>query len=370
MRFGKRATMKLTVLILLSALHLTECFQAPISPQSIASNQGSRVQVHSSSSSSFSSDTNLPPNDDISRRSVLAQGLALGAVLTGMPSMSNAAVGSLPEFQDSNAIVQGLTIRVADKSQQEAMISFLSDGFDFQVLRQRINGGIEEVWMGFGPEQTSIPDDFTIPVSSFARYGGHASICVLYDPTLTSALYRTGNDAPGTNIAYLQVGVPAYRISQMVKSGGKVLDAYGIVNVVSPSGLPMRGIVGISPDPIMFVAINCESVSKSKAFYEQLGFVEQEYPFARPNKGMGQFEPPQPPKSVYMAPSQNCMGVLLLPSRKKPVVNPVVESLNIVYTPSSGASPDDVIAPFSDPSGVSIAFQSAAAFEAEEKITR
>jgi hypothetical protein len=58
-------------------------------------------------------------------------------------------------------------------------------------------------------------------------------------------------------------------------TGGQINDAYGFVNVISPCGLPMRGIVGISPDPIMFVAINCANVQQSKAFYEQLGFVEQ-----------------------------------------------------------------------------------------------
>jgi len=61
----------------------------------------------------------------------------------------------------------------------------------------------------------------------------------------------------------------------MVKNGGSVLDAYGIVNVISPAGLPMRGIVGIWPDPIMFVAVRCQDVQKSRVFYEQLGFVEQ-----------------------------------------------------------------------------------------------
>ena len=67
----------------------------------------------------------------------------------------------------------------------------------------------------------------------------------------------------------------------MVAAGGKILDAYGLVNVVSPSGLPMRGIVGISPDPIMFVAINCKDVKESQSFYEQLGFVEQVSRYSR-----------------------------------------------------------------------------------------
>lgn len=72
-----------------------------------------------------------------------------------------------------------------------------------------------------------------------------------------------------------QVGVPEYRISQMTSNGGNIIDAYGFVNVVSPSGLPIRAIVGISPDPIMFVAVNCLDVEESREFYNNLGFVEQ-----------------------------------------------------------------------------------------------
>jgi hypothetical protein len=98
---------------------------------------------------------------------------------------------------------------------------------------------------------------------------------VSYDSKTSVVNYRTGADAPGDNVAYLQVGVPTYRISQMVKNGANVVDAYGIVNVVSPCGLPMRGIVGIAPDPMMFVALNSQDMAASKAFYNRLGFVEQ-----------------------------------------------------------------------------------------------
>jgi hypothetical protein len=302
--------------------------------------------------------------------------LVSAIALSGLSSeTANAAVGSLPEFAQTTAVLQGITIRVADKSQQDSMISFLTEAFDCQVLRKRIRGNIEETWMGYGPEQLSIPEDFTIPVSSFATYGGHASIRIVYDSKATAPLYRKGDVAPGNNIAFVQLGVPTYRISRMVANGGNILDAYGIVNVVSPSGLPMRGIVGISPDPIMFVAINCANVQASKAYYEQLGFVEQEYPYARPSKGTGQFEPPQPPKSVYMAPSPNCMGVLLLQADKKLArsitPNPVVESLNVVYTPSSAAGDnDDAFPPTTDPSGVATTFQAVDIFKAEEIATR
>lgn len=121
-----------------------------------------------------------------------------------------------------------------------------------------------------------IPDAFEMPVSSFSQYGGHASICIRYDSQTIDLYYKKGDSSPpGNNIAYLQVGVPEYRISQMAKNGGNILDAYGIVNVISPSGLPMRGIIGISPDPMMFVALNCQNLKESREFYEQLGFVEQ-----------------------------------------------------------------------------------------------
>lgn len=82
-----------------------------------------------------------------SRRSLLtstasmAGAIALGAVF---PADASAAVGTLPEFENTNAVIQGITVDVADRSQQENMINFLVNGFDFEVLRKRINGPVEE----------------------------------------------------------------------------------------------------------------------------------------------------------------------------------------------------------------------------------
>ncbi|KAL7430716.1 LOW QUALITY PROTEIN: hypothetical protein ACHAXH_003978 [Discostella pseudostelligera] len=339
------------------------------------------------------------------------------------PNTANAAVGSLPEYSDTNAILQSITINAIDKSQFDDTIAFFTGGaFEgMKVLRERHTpvaaaaAGWQqqqqqqqyEAWLGFGPETLSIPSTFTLPVSSFSQYGGHASIHVRYDPqqqllasssqssseTITPSsqpqYYQRSpgefNNAPptGDNIAYLQLGVPAYRISQMVKHYGNILDAYGWVNVISPCGLPVRSIVGIRPDPIMFVAVNCADVKKSEEFYyERLGFVRQEYPYARLNQGQGQFEPPQPPKSVYIGPSPNCMGILLLQNknRKKPVVpNRTLLSLNVVYTPSnddgggsSSSSSDDRAdrtPRLLDPSSVPISFISQDSLEKEIKRT-
>jgi hypothetical protein len=72
--------------------------------------------------------------------------VASGSVILGgaYPFPADAAVGTLPEFADSDAIIQGVTVNVADKSQQDAMIDFLVRGFDFDVLRKRFRDTVEE----------------------------------------------------------------------------------------------------------------------------------------------------------------------------------------------------------------------------------
>jgi hypothetical protein len=227
----------------------------------------------------------------------------------------------------------------------------------------------------------SVPPDFSLPMS-YGMYGGHASIHLRYDSSDLNPTYKFGEDTTKQNIAYIQLGSPNYRISQMVKNGGNILDAYGYVTVISPCGLPLRGIIGIRSDPIMLVAINCINVEESVAFYKSLGFVEQPYPYARPSNGKGQFEPAQEAKSVYLSLSPNSMGILLRPTKnkRKGAIQPnrSIRSLSIVYDPtnynvafsdSNGTNNDlesrDVI----DPSGVPISFLSVDNFEKEEKMT-
>ena len=89
---------------------------------------------------------------------------------------------------------------------------------------------------------------------------------------------------------------------------------------------------------------------------------------------MGQFEPPQPKNSIYMAPSRNAMGVLLLQTdRKKKTVkpNPAFRSMNIVYTPSADTDTDaSDLLKVVDPSGAGISFQPYGLFEKVELSTR
>lgn len=97
-------------------------------------------------------DTNT--NTNTNRRSMLTKtaqsilGLSTGSLmldsLAGVPTnllspppVANAAVGTLPEYADTNAVVQGITLNIADASQYQKMITFLQDSFDFIVLRER-----------------------------------------------------------------------------------------------------------------------------------------------------------------------------------------------------------------------------------------
>lgn len=122
------------------ASHIAQGF---VSPQ----NQGFRV----STTIKISFDEVSQEEDASSssaRRSIIhsAAAASLTLALGGSNlSVANAAVGTLPEFGDSEAIIQGLTVNVADKSQLDAMVDFLVGGFDFQILRQRIRDTVEEV---------------------------------------------------------------------------------------------------------------------------------------------------------------------------------------------------------------------------------
>jgi hypothetical protein len=139
--------MRFILVLLVSAawsfefLHSVQAFVTPF-----ASN---RRQYSLLMKSETSSRHEHDDNDAISsaRRRILgtaalaSSSLVLGGV---NPEAADAAVGTLPESANTNAIIQGITVNVADKSQQDSMINFLTDGFDFKVLRKRIKGSVEE----------------------------------------------------------------------------------------------------------------------------------------------------------------------------------------------------------------------------------
>jgi hypothetical protein len=78
---------------------------------------------------------------DSTRRSFLTTTATTAISITLWPaSQSWAAVGTLPECQDTNVVLQGLTIKVTDPVQKNQMISFLQNAFDFEILRVTPDG--------------------------------------------------------------------------------------------------------------------------------------------------------------------------------------------------------------------------------------
>ena len=126
----------LPLLILLGITQVAVGFSIISNPKSSASS------LHAGSSTVDDDDDKVPIT---SRRSILTSAVSGAILLSGFsPEPAHAVVGTLPEFADTNAIVQGVTIDVVDKVQQDNMINFLVNGFDFQVLRKRIKGSVED----------------------------------------------------------------------------------------------------------------------------------------------------------------------------------------------------------------------------------
>jgi len=104
----------------------------------------------------------------------------------------------------------------------------------------------------------------------------------------------------------------------------------------SPEGIPLLIIVGENRDPIMTVSLNVSNLKDSLSFFTNvLGMKPLPFPLARP--AGSQFEPPQPPNSIYLGYSPNTMGVLLQEAEKgKPLnIGNRLRYLKIVYDDSA-----------------------------------
>ena len=132
-----KTCLSLLLCICLRASHIAQGFVLP---------QGKGFRVSTSINNSLDDDNDANSETSTARRSLIhsAAAASLSLALGGLP-VANAAVGTLPEFSDSEAIIQGLTVTVADKPQLDAMVDFCVKGFDFKVLRQRIRDSVEEV---------------------------------------------------------------------------------------------------------------------------------------------------------------------------------------------------------------------------------
>ncbi len=143
-----------------STLRSDGLLKLPSTKHQRSSSTTSRVLLKAQSSNTDNQHEKEHPENQITtsnntRRSVLQKVISTSAILStsllagGSPSsiIANAAMGTLPEFADTNAIFQGITIDVTDKAQYEETIQFFTNGFDgMKVLRERggDGGGIRD----------------------------------------------------------------------------------------------------------------------------------------------------------------------------------------------------------------------------------
>lgn len=178
--------------------------------------------------------------DSAAASAAVAAATAAGCALPA-PSL---AVGTLPETASMPQVAMQGTVRVSTSG---PVVDFLTKGLGMSVLKREqyvVNGKkATTTTVGFGPQQLAIPEDFVPGVSSFLGYGGHFSL------QLVELADESGDGVmrfyePGNGLAYIQLGVPSYRISKVLEYGGEIISSYGFTEVVAPGGLPFRIILG------------------------------------------------------------------------------------------------------------------------------
>lgn len=135
------------------------------------------------------------------------------------------------ETQSQSRFAHSALLKVADIDEA---VRFYTDGLGMTILRSSLDRdtGLNSTVLAYGPEQLRAPLDFIPGVSSFAGYGGHFCLEVEGKKGLEAsdgnkdAILESDYFDPG-NGATLQIAVENYRISSVMKAGGKVLSGYG-----------------------------------------------------------------------------------------------------------------------------------------------
>jgi hypothetical protein len=140
----------------------------------------------------------------------------------------------------------------------------------------------------------------------------------------------------GNGLQYVKVGAEQIRLSKAIEKGAEVKYAYGWIDLNTPGGLPLEVVVGLTRDPLMLACIRVSDVSSSTKFFtEELGMKELPFPLSRTPGS--QFEPQQPPKSVFVGYGADSMGLLLVPGEKgaPPLsVGSLLEAFTLVFDES------------------------------------
>lgn len=243
---------------------------------------------------------------------------------------------------------------VLEVSSPEATMTFLTKALGMRAVPTTRG----ELAAAYGPVDLGKAPDFYPGVSSFDEEGFHCAI----------VLRRGPGSRPGDGVAYVQVAMPFIRASKIINNGGIIVDAYGVINVLAPGGLPFRLLVGDEVrDRLMYVALRCRDVKASARYYtDKLGMAALPYPRARPpTPEESPFDPNPPRQSAYLAYCPDTLGLLLISSPRNRVTGyNLTPDVGDIYKGITVAAPPDdplLAAPkWTDPDGYSLAFVPAA----------
>ena len=200
-----------------------------------------------------------------------------------------------------------LSVPVPDMA---AAVTFWTAGCGALLLDTRIVNGRNVTRIGFGPESLRKDD------------GGKFSL------ELIESAEPSQMGGENAVVQYIQLGMPVFRLSRVMATGGEVNSAYGWTDLVAPGGIPLRVQIDENRrDPFQFVALRCNDLKATIKHYEAHGMAVQQVEASRKKisfsinsnslfEDTDAFEPEREKGATLMGYDEklDSTGLLLLPS--------------------------------------------------------
>ena len=200
-----------------------------------------------------------------------------------------------------------LSVPVPDMA---AAVTFWTAGCGALLLDTRIVNGRNVTRIGFGPESLRKDD------------GGKFSL------ELIESAEPSQMGGENAVVQYIQLGMPVFRLSRVMATGGEIKSAYGWTDLVAPGGVPLRVQIDENRrDPFQFVALRCNDLKATIKHYEAHGMAVQQVEASRKKisfsinsnslfEDTDAFEPEREKGATLMGYDEklDSTGLLLLPS--------------------------------------------------------
>jgi len=217
-------------------------------------------------------------------------------------------------------------------------VTFWTAGCGALLLDTRIVDGRNVTRIGYGPESLRKDD------------GGKFSL------ELIESAEPSQMGAEDAVVQYIQLGIPVFRLSRVMATGGEIVSAYGWTELVAPGGIPLRVQIDENRrDPFQFVALRCNDLEATKKHYAAHGMAVQQVEASRKKisfsinsnslyENTDAFEPEREKQSILMGYDEklDSTGLLLLPPKSRSKLdkpNPNLQ-LSVVGSKLSTAPPE------------------------------